>query len=118
MTDAAATLTDMSGGATDDAVPAQRREEREVGIRDLRNAGRVLAELAEAGAVGRVTSGGHLVGWLLPATADERRVEELVAAGRLVRGRGGLTGRRPLPARSGQQPVGAALQALRDEETR
>ncbi|MGH3775193.1 MAG: hypothetical protein ACRDRR_05555 [Pseudonocardiaceae bacterium] len=40
-----------------------QREEREVGIRELRNAGKVVADLAGAGAVGRVTSGGRLVGW-------------------------------------------------------
>lgn len=107
----------MSGDETDDAIPMQR-EERDVGIRELRNAGKVMADLAQAGAVGRVTSGGRLVGWLLPATSDEQRIEDLATTGRLVRGRrGGLTGRRPLPRRADQQPVSAALQALRDEES-
>jgi hypothetical protein len=50
-----ALVTDMDEGRT---VPEQRRREREIGIRELRNAGKVVAELAAAGAVGRATSAG------------------------------------------------------------
>jgi antitoxin (DNA-binding transcriptional repressor) of toxin-antitoxin stability system len=101
-------------------VPAPRRAEREVAIRELRNAGKVLAELVAAGAVGRVTSGGRLVGWLVPANEDERRAEELVARGRLTRPlrAGGLSGRRPLPARSDVRPLSETLHELRDAEDR
>jgi len=98
-------------------VPAARRPEREIGIRELRNAGRVVAELAGAGAVGRVTSGGRLVGWLVPATPAERRADELEAVGRLRRGRsGGLTGRRPLPRRVDAPALSATLEQLRQED--
>jgi len=101
------------------SVPTARRPEREVGIRELRNAGKVVAELAGAGAIGRVTSGGRLVGWLIPATSDEQRAEELVAQGKLRLGRsGGLTGRRPLPPRTDMQPLSRALDDLRREEDR
>jgi antitoxin (DNA-binding transcriptional repressor) of toxin-antitoxin stability system len=106
----------MDEGVT---VPEQRRPEREIGIRELRNAGKVVAELAAAGAVGRVTSGGRLVGWLVPASPDEQRVEQLAAQGRLKPGRrGGLAGRRPLPARSDVPPLSQALQDLRNAESR
>lgn len=100
------------------SVPAQRHVEREIAIRELRNAGRVMAELAAAGAVGRVTSGGRLVGWLVPATPDEQRVEELVAAGKLrpPARHGGLAGLHPLPPRTDVPPLGETLQRMRDEE--
>jgi len=62
-------------------IPAARRPEREIGIRELRNAGKVVADLAGAGAVGRVTSSGRLVGWLVPATPPEQRADELEARG-------------------------------------
>jgi antitoxin (DNA-binding transcriptional repressor) of toxin-antitoxin stability system len=106
----------MDEGVT---VPEQRRPEREIGIRELRNAGKVVAELAAAGAVGRVTSGGRLVGWLVPASADEQRVEELASQGRLKPGRrGGLAGRRPLRRRSDVPPLSKVLEDLRDAEDR
>lgn len=111
-------LTDMSEDAS---VPAPRRdtprrEEREVSIRELRNAGPVLAELAAAGAVGRVTSGGRLVGWLVPASTEEQRTAELIATGKLRPGRGGLAGRRPLPRRDDVPTLSEALLRMRDEE--
>lgn len=101
-------------------VPAPRRPEREISIRELRNAGKVMAELVAAGAVGRVTSGGRLVGWLVPADDDERRAEELVAEGRLRRPvrPGGLAGRRPLPGRDDVPPLSETLYELRDAEDR
>ncbi|MDN5750042.1 MAG: hypothetical protein L0H64_16265 [Pseudonocardia sp.] len=104
----------------DVSVPQPRRPEREVGIRELRNAGKVMAELVAAGAVGRVTSGGRLIGWLVPANDDEQRAEELIARGRLNRPArpGGLTGRRPLPARSDVPPLSETLSRLRAEEDR
>jgi hypothetical protein len=102
------------------SVPEPRRPEREVAIRELRNAGKVVAELAAAGAVGRVTSGGRLVGWLLPASSEEELVEELTARGRLVPAArpGGLAGRRPLPRRSDVPPLGETLERMRAEEGR
>lgn len=107
----------MSQGAT---VPGPRRAEREVGIRELRNAGKVMSELVEAGAIGRVTSGGRLVGWLIPANDDEQRAEDLIAHGRLTRPAraGGLTGRRPLPARTDVRSLSDTLLELRDAEGR
>lgn len=106
----------MNEGVT---VPEPRRAEREIGIRELRNAGKVVAELAAAGAVGRVTSGGRLVGWLVPASPDEQRLEELAAQGRLKPGRrGGLAGRRPLPRRSDVPPLSETLHELRNAEDR
>jgi len=60
-----------------------------------------VSELAAAGAVGRVTSDGRLVGWLIPASADEQRAEELIAQGKLRPGRpGGLAERTPRPRRT------------------
>lgn len=102
------------------SVPAQRGSEREVGIRELRNAGKVLAELAAAGQTGRVTSGGNLVGWLVPASDEERRAEGLVAVGVLIAPRrpGGLAGRRPLPRRTDARPLSEALEQLRDADDR
>lgn len=100
-------------------IPTARRPQREVGIRELRNAGKVVADLAGAGAVGRVTSGGRLVGWLVPATPAEQRADELEARGKLKRGRsGGLAGRRPLPRRTDTPPLSATLEQLRLEEDR
>jgi hypothetical protein len=67
----------------------------------------------------RRPSGGRLVGWLIPATSDERRTEELIAQGKLRLGSpGGLTGRRPLPPRTGMPPLSRALDELRREEDR
>jgi hypothetical protein len=43
----------------------------------------VVAEFSGAGAIGQVTSGGRLVGWLIPATSDKRHAEEIVAQGKL-----------------------------------
>lgn len=101
------------------SVPQQRRAEREIGIRELRNAGKVVAELVEAGEIGRVTSGGRLVGWLVPATPEEQRAEELIAQGKLRPGRkGGLIGRRPRPRRAGVPPLSATLDQLRSGEHR
>ena len=124
LTDAAAKLTDMSHKHPDHGdqpprIPTARRPQREVGIRELRNAGKVVADLAGAGAVGRVTSGGRLVGWLVPATPAEQRADELEARGKLRRGRpGGLAGRRPLPRRTDTPPLSATLDQLRREEDR
>ena len=114
-------MTDMEAPPDDPQypIPAARRTEREVGIRELRNAGKVVAELAGAGAIGRVTSGGRLVGWLIPAASDEQRAEELVAQGKLRLGRpGGLAGRRPLPPHADMPPLSRALDDLRREEDR
>lgn len=99
------------------SVPVPRRAEQEIAIRELRNAGKVVAELAAAGAIGRVTSDGRLVGWLLPASRDEQRAEELIAAGKLRPGRrGGLAGRRPRPRRSDVAPLSMTLAELRGEQ--
>lgn len=122
LTDAVAKLTDMSHEhpSLDDwspRSPTARRPQREVGIRELRNAGKVVADLAGAGAVGRVTSGGRLVGWLVPATPAEQRADELEARGKLWRGQsGGLAGRHPLPRRVDTPPLSATLEQLRREE--
>ncbi|MDQ2709571.1 MAG: type II toxin-antitoxin system prevent-host-death family antitoxin [Actinomycetota bacterium] len=99
-------------------MPAQRGTEREIAIRELRNAGKVLAELADTGAVGKVTSGGRLVGWLVPASPEERRMEELIAEGVLIRAErpGGLAGRRPLPPRTDGRSLSETLLQMRDEE--
>lgn len=117
MTDGFGRVTDMRQDVT---VPRPRPAEHEVGIRELRNAGKVMAELVAAGAIGRVTSGGHLVGWLIPATDDEQRAEDLIANGRLSRPvrASGRTGQRPLPARSDVPPLTDTLLALRDAEDR
>jgi len=66
-------LTGMSDAA---AVPAQRAAEQEIAIRELGNAGKVIAQLTVAGEVGRVTSGGRLVGWLVPATRMARDIAD------------------------------------------
>jgi len=98
-------------------IPTARRPQLEVGIRELRNAGKVVAGLTVAGAVGRVTSGGRLVGWLIPATPAEQRADELEAQGKLRRGRsGGLAGRRPLPRRADTPPLSSTLEQLRREQ--
>lgn len=103
----------------DQLVPSPRRPEREVSIRELRNAGKVMSELALAGAIGRVTSSGTLVGWLVPATPSEQRAQELIAQGRLRPGRsGGLAGHRPLPRRTDVPPLSETLAALRTDEQR
>lgn len=124
LTDADAILTDMSGEDTspDDPpprIPAARQSQREVGIRELRNAGKVVADLAGAGAVGRVTSGGRLVGWLIPATPAEQRADQLESQGKLRRGPyGGLAGRRPLPRRADTPALSATLEQLRRDDDR
>lgn len=106
----------MDEGVT---VRQQRRPTHEIGIRELRNAGKVVAELAAAGAIGRVTSGGRLVGWLVPASPDEQRIEELAAEGRVKPGRqGGLANRRPLPRRTDVSPLSETLRDLRNAEDR
>jgi hypothetical protein len=113
-TDGCGNLSDMSDSVS---VPAQRSTEREIGIRELRNAGKVIAELAAAGAVGRVTSGGRLVGWVVPATPAEQRAEELAAQGKLRPARpGGLAGRRPRPRRTDVLPLSETLDHMRLEE--
>lgn len=110
----------LSVMSDDLSVPAQRGSEREVGIRELRNAGKVIAELAAAGAVGRVTSGGRLVGWVIPATAAQQRAEELAAQGRLrpAEQPGGLVGRRARPRRTDVPALSETLEQLRRAEDR
>ncbi|MGH3824429.1 MAG: hypothetical protein ACRDRA_16595 [Pseudonocardiaceae bacterium] len=114
----------MSNEGADDAieraqVPTPRRPEREVSIRELRNAGSVISELTRAGAIGRVTSGGRLVGWLVPARPSEQRAEELYVQGRLRYGRpDGLAGHRPLPRRVDTAPLSHTLDELRRAEGR
>ncbi|WP_037080673.1 hypothetical protein [Pseudonocardia spinosispora] len=102
----------------DVAVPAQRGAEHEVAIRELRNAGKVIAELAAAGAVGKVTSGGRLVGWLVPATPAEQRIEELTAQGLVhpAERPGGLAGRGPRPRRAHLPPLSETLEQMRNDE--
>lgn len=113
------TEDDASTAAEPSQVPPPRRPEREVRIRELRNAGNVIFELASAGAVGRVTSGGRLVGWLIPATPSEQRAEELHAQGRLRPGRlGGLAGHRPLPRRRDTAPLSHTLDQQRRADDR
>lgn len=88
-------------------------------IRSLRNAGKVFNDLAATGETGRVTSGGKLMGWLVPATEEEHRREELIEQGKLRPGRtGSLAGRKPLPPRTDAQPLSETLQQMRDEEGR
>lgn len=100
-------------------VPTARRPQHEIGIRELRNAGKIVADLAGAGAIGRVTSGGRLVGWLVPATLAEQRADELESQGKLRRDRSaGLAGRRLLPRRTDTPPLSATLERLRGEEDR
>ena len=91
----------------------------EISICELRNADGVISELASTGATGRVTSGGRLVGWLVPATPSEQRAEELHVQGRLRYGRpGGLAGQRPLPHRTNVEPLTHALDEQRRTEDR
>lgn len=100
-------------------VPRGRRAEREIGVRELRRPDKVVAALAESGAVGRITSEGRLVGWLMPPSEEDKRLEELTAAGRLRGARArGLAGRRPLPRRDGAAPLGQSLEQLRHEDAR
>lgn len=79
-----------------------------------------MAELVAAGAVGRVTSGGRLVGWLVPADDDEQQAEDLIARGRLSRPvrPGGPAGRLPLPARTDVPLQSETLHDLRAAEDR
>lgn len=115
VSDSGVILADMSD---DVVVPAQRVAEQEVAIRELRNAGKVIAELAAAGAVGKVTSGGRLVGWLVPATPAEQRIEELTAQGRVhpPERPGGLAGWQPLPRRTDVPLLSEALEQMRRDE--
>ncbi len=107
---------DQDSGSEEPETPSG---EREVSIRDLRNAGKVFEGLAEAGETGRVTSGGKLVGWVVPASLEQRRREELVSLGKLRPGKpGGLAGRTPLARRTDVPPLSETLREMRDEETR
>lgn len=118
------TLTERQGRTghdrgSDYEEPEAPSGEREVSIRDLRNAGRVLEELAKAGETGRVTSGGKLVGWVVPASLEQRRREELIALGKLRPGKpGGLAGRKPLARRTDMPSLSETLREMQDEETR
>ncbi|WP_156935120.1 hypothetical protein [Pseudonocardia spinosispora] len=96
----------------------ERAVEREVTVRELRNAGKVIAELAAAGAVGKVTSGGRLVGWLVPATSAGQRIEELTARGLVhpPERSGGLAGRQPRPRRTDVPLLSETLEQVRGEE--
>lgn len=99
--------------------PTLMPPEHEVTIRELRNAGRVVAELAGAGAIGRITSSGRLVGWLVPASAAEQRLEALLALGRLRPSpRSGLAGHRPLPRRTDVAPLTETLANVRADDDR
>ena len=119
MTDEAGTPVNRPRMPTPRQPGGEGRIEREVRIRELRNAGSVISELASTGAIGRVTSDGHLVGWLVPATPSERRAEELHTQGRLRYGRvGGLAGRRPLPRRVDTAPLSQTLDAQRSADDR
>ncbi len=92
---------------------------REVSVRELRNPGPAVRELVESGETARVTSGGELVAWLVPASPEERRREELIEQGKLRPGRpGGLAGRGPMPRQEAGRPLSEALAQMRDEETR
>ncbi|WP_267593979.1 type II toxin-antitoxin system Phd/YefM family antitoxin [Carbonactinospora thermoautotrophica] len=92
---------------------------RVVPVRDLRNPGPLLDELLASGETAQITNRGQLVAWLVPATPEERRREELVAAGRLRPGRpGGLAGRRRMPRQEAGRSLSEALQAMRAEEDR
>jgi len=89
-----------------------------VGIRELQqHASQVIARV-KAGETVEVTERGHLVAVLSPPSAEARHREELIAAGVLSPGKGGLAGWKPLPARTDIRPLSEVLAEMRDEEDR
>lgn len=91
---------------------------RSIGVRELRqNASRYL-RLVQAGETVQVTDRGRPVALLVPPPAGAG-YEQLVAAGRIRQGGGGLAGLGPpLPAVSGEPSLSDALGELREDERR
>ncbi|MEU1826653.1 hypothetical protein ABZ502_30010 [Streptomyces abikoensis] len=86
----------------------------EVPIRDLRNPGKVLGELAEKGEIARVTNHGKIVGWLMPATEAEQHLDALLKQGRLRRGTPEPI--EPIDVEGLEKPLSEVLTDARDRE--
>ena len=90
---------------------------KRIGIRELQqNAAAVLREVRAVGRL-EVTDRGRRVAWLVAATADDDELENLEAAGLLVRASKDLRGLEPpISLRRGQRRASAVLEAMRDAE--
>ncbi|MEW2248755.1 hypothetical protein AB0907_15655 [Streptomyces sp. NPDC006975] len=86
----------------------------EVPVRALRNPGKVLGQLAESGEVARVTNHGKTVGWLVPATEAEQRLDDLLKQGRLRRGKPAPI--EPIEVDGLERPLSEILSEARDGE--
>lgn len=88
-------------------------------MRDLRNPGSAVRELTELGETARITNNGKLVAWLVPATTEEQRRDQLIDEGRLRPGRpGGLAGREPMPRQEAGESLSDSLAEMRAAEDR
>ncbi|MEV8106232.1 hypothetical protein [Streptomyces sp. NPDC088135] len=86
----------------------------DVPIRALRNPGKVLGDLTQAGQVARVTNHGKIVGWLMPATEAEQHLDDLLKQGRLRRGT--PVPIEPIDVDGLERPLSEALTESRDGE--
>ncbi len=86
-----------------------------IGIRELRqNASRYLRLVEERGEPIEITDRGRPVALLTPLPTRSR-YEQLVASGRIRRGRGGPLPP-PVPAKPGEKPLSEILEEMRADE--
>jgi prevent-host-death family protein len=87
-----------------------------IGIRELRqNASRYLRLVEERGEPIQITDRGRPVALLTPVPKTASRYEQLVASGRIRRGRGGPLPP-PVPAKPGEKPLSEILEEMRADE--
>ncbi|WP_322779926.1 hypothetical protein [Frankia sp. Cas4] len=87
-----------------------------VGVRELQhNTARVIEKIKDGQTV-EITERGRLVALLVPPGPSHKARDELIAAGVLHPGRGGLAGWQPLAARPEIPPLSQILADMRDED--
>ena len=92
---------------------------RRVAIRELQqHAARVIRELAEAEKTAEITSRGRVIARLIPVSAAERALAEMIECGEIIpaKNHAGLAGWKPLPPREDGVSLSDVLIAMREEE--
>ena len=109
-------MTCMTAPTAEESAPGPVRR---VAIRELQqHAARVIRELAEAEKTAEITSRGRVIARLIPVSAAERALAEMIERGEIIPAKNpaGLAGWKPLPPREDGVSLSDVLIAMREEE--